>query len=267
MADLIKIRCKILVRLFLTSLAFCAWPQAAWATHICGGRSDEYTVTEVYNEFGNVIEAWCEWSSEGGGGAAAMRFYSPEEWQAFAEHGAQVEAANAASRRLAAQRYRQLQNGLWFLPGEVPFADWSPGAAPTSNRGTSGRRSRSDCTASFWTPTGAAILSVPQGASGTAMISYMGYSIPAPSKSQTRNFSLTQSGETQTVKATISRVGLGRKRVGMVSFAVPSGSILIGAIEDVQDYSLADRGTTIFSGQWHDGHKARDALARCLATR
>jgi len=71
----------MLVRIMLASLAFCLWPQAAWADHMCAGRSNEYTVTEVYDEYGGVIEAWCEWSSDGSGGAAAMRYYSPEEWK------------------------------------------------------------------------------------------------------------------------------------------------------------------------------------------
>ncbi len=73
--------CGMLVRIMLASLAFCLWPQAAWADHMCAGRSNEYTVTEVYDEYGGVIEAWCEWSSDGSGGAAAMRYYSPEEWK------------------------------------------------------------------------------------------------------------------------------------------------------------------------------------------
>lgn len=259
--------CRMLAGVLLSTLAFFFWPQAAWADHLCGGRSDEYTVTEVYNEFGGVVESRCEWGSGRGSGGAEMRFFSPEEWKAFAEHGAQGEAANAQKRKLAAQRYRQLQKGLWFMPGEEPFAGWLSGSTSRSNPGIGDKSVTGECTASFWTPAGAVILAASSGANGIGLISYMGSSIPAPNKSQSRKFSLTQSGKTQAVKATILRVGLGSKRMGMVSFAVPSGSILVGAIEDVQDYSLADQRTTIFSGQWHDGLKARDALARCLAQR
>lgn len=256
-----------LARIFLTMLAFCLWPQVAWADHLCAGRSNEYTVTEVYDEFGGVVEAWCEWGSEGDGGTAAMRYFSPEEWKAFAEHGTRVEAGNAQKRILTRQRYRQLQEGLWFMPGEEPFAGWSPKSASGSSRGIGPVRAGGNCTVSYWTPAGAVIMSTLGGGKGNAVISYMGNGIPAPNKSQSRKFSLTQSGKTQTVTATISKVGLGGKKMGMVSFAVRSGDILVGAIQDVQDYSLADNGQTIFSGQWHDGLRARDALARCLAQR
>jgi len=261
----IKFRNGNLVRIFLALLTFCLWPQAARADHLCAGRSNEYTVTEVYDEFGGVVEAWCEWGSDGAESAAAMRYYSPEEWKAFAEQGAKVEAANAQERMLAGKRYRQLQEGVWFMPGDEPFAGWSSGSTSTTRPGTRGSETGGSCTVSFWTLEGAVTLSAPGGRNGVAVISYMGNTIPAPNKTGKRRFSLTQSGATQTVTATISKVGLGKRIQGMVTFAVPSGNILVGAIEDVQDYRLAENGKTIFSGQWHDGLKARDALARCLA--
>lgn len=255
---------RMSVQIFLTLLGVMSLPQAASAEHICGGRSDEYVVSEVFVAGGGVVESWCEWSSKGdGNSAAAMRYYSPEEWKAFAEHGAQAEAANAEERRLAAQRYRQLQQGVWFMPGEQPFAGWSS-AEPASARH---KEARKDCTVSYWTIGGAVIMSAGGGASDQATIRYMGYSIPLPSASQTRKFSLTQSGETQTVKALISRAGLGKRKMGMVSFVVPSADLLVRSIEDDQDYVLSEDGKAIFAGRWHDGLKARDALARCLAQR
>lgn len=252
-------------QILLALLSFCFWPQTAHAEHLCAGRSNEYTVSEVYDQTGKIVEYWCEWGSDGHQGAAEMRYFSPEEWAAFAKHGAEVEAANSEQRKLIGLRYRQLQEGLWFLPGEEPFAGWSPEPASGSQRATEKGKADKDCTVSYWTPAGAVIMSALEGRNGPAVIRYMGYSIPAPHKSQSRAFSLTQSGESQTVTALISKVGLRSKTMGMVSFVVPSGAILVGAIEDVQDYSLADNGKTIFSGQWHDGLKARDALAQCLA--
>jgi hypothetical protein len=251
--------------ILLALLGIILLPQAASAEHICGGRSDEYVVSEVYVAGGGVVESWCEWSSRGGvNSGAAMRYYSPEEWKAFAEHGAKVEAANAEERRLAAQRYRQLQQGVWFLPGQQPFAGWSsPQPASTSRA----QEPRMDCTASYWTLGGAVIMSANGGRSGKAIIRYMGYSIPVPSGSQAKRFSLTQSGETQTVTAVISRAGLDKRKMGMVSFVVPTGDLLVRSIEDGQDYTLSENGKTIFSGRWHDGLKARDALAQCLAQR
>jgi hypothetical protein len=101
--------------------------------------------------------------------------------------------------------------------------------------------------------------------SDKAVIRYMGYSIPLPSGSQTRKFSLTQSDEIQTVTAVISRAGLGKRNMGMVSFVVPTADLLVRSIEDGQDYTLSENGKTIFSDRWHDGLKARDALAQCVA--
>lgn len=255
------------VRLFLATFAICFWPQAAMAEHLCAERNNEYTVREVYDQTGNIIEYWCEWGSEGDAGAAAMRYFSPEEWKAFAEHGANAESRDARERILAGQRYQQLQKGLWFMPGEIPFAGWYSASTSGSDHRNGATGTPEDCTVSYWTPAGAVIMSALGGKRGYALISYMGHSIPAPNKSQFRTFSLTQSGKAQTVSAMISRVGLGRKKMGMVTFAVPSGVILVGAIQDTQDFSLAENGKIIFSGQWRDGLKARDGLARCIARR
>ena len=262
---IVRRRGRMPARIVLALLVATLWPQAASAEHICGGRSDEYVVSEVYVAGGGVVESWCEWSSKGGGErAAGMRYFTPEEWKAFDDHGAEVEAANAEERRLAAQRYRQLQQGVWFLPGEQPFAGW---LSPQPTRADRAAARAKDCTASYWTLSGAVILSANGNGSDAAVIRYMGYSIPLPSKSQSRKFSLTQSGETQTVTAVISRAGLGKRIMGMVSFLVPTADLLVRSIEDDQDYILSENGKTIFSGRWHDGLKARDALAQCIAQR
>lgn len=256
---------RMLVRLFFTSLAFCFWPQAAWAEYMCEHpRSGDVIVAEVIGPGAGYY--LCDSAPEGSG-AASMRYFSPEEWKAFFDHMAEVDARNERERIQMGQRYRQLQEGLWFMPGEEPFAGWSPGSASSPGRKAGDMGADSGCTASYWTPAGAVIMSTLGGRNGIAVISYMGYSIPAPDKSKSRKFSLTQSGETQTVTAMISKAGHGRKKMGMVSFAVRTGDILVGAIDDVQDYSLSDNGKTIFSGQWHDGLRARDALAQCLAQR
>ncbi len=199
------------------------------------------------------------------GDAASMRYFSPEEWRGFFEHSQRTEAQSQRERALMGERYRRLQAGMWFFPGEEPFAGWS--TAPNARASRPARRAdpNASCTASFWTLDGAVIASTVGGRDGVAVISYMGHSIPAPTRNQYRRIALTQSGRTQTVRAWVSSVGTGRRRMGMVTFTVPSGNILVGAIEDVQDYSLADNGRTIFSGQWHDGLQARAALARCLS--
>lgn len=169
--------CRRSVRVFLAPLLFCFWPHAASAEHLCAERNNEYTVREVYDQTGNIIEYWCEWGDEGDAGAAAMRYFSPEEWKSFAEHGANVETQDARRRIQAGRRYRQLQDGLWFMPGEIPFAGWSSGASG-STLGSGAIRAGEDCTVSYWTPTGAVIMSTLGGKNDNAVISYMSYSIP-----------------------------------------------------------------------------------------
>lgn len=265
LAMLVRRLWRIAAPVSLALLGAAVWPQAASAEHICGGRSDEYVVSEVYVAGGGITESWCEWSSAGGrDNPAAMRYYSPEEWKAFVDHGAAVEATNSEERRLAARRYSELQRGVWFLPGEQPFAGWSAAGPADAARPAAARM---DCTASFWTIGAGVILSANGGARDKAIIRYMGYSIPLPGRSQVRRFSLTQSGETQTVTAVISRVGLGKRRMGMVSFVVSTAELLIHSMEDDQDYTLSENGKLIFSGRWHDGLKAQAALAQCLAQR
>lgn len=262
----LKIQRGKLLSAFLTFMAFGFWPQAARAEHLCAGRSDEYTVTEVYDESGGVVEAWCEWGSGGNGGAAGMRYYSPGQWKALFDQLEVDKTRDRRERTLMGQRRRQLEKGLWFLPGQDPFAGWQTGPGATvpvaSNPGGSG------CAASYWTLNGAVILTAFEGSEGAARISYQGYGIPAPEKPKTMKIALTQSGETQTVTAIVSRVGHRKNRMGMVTFNVPSGRALANAIDDVQSYSLSDgNGKLYFSGRWHDGLKVRNAMKKCLAQR
>lgn len=256
---------RILARLFVLLAALCLWPQPSHAEHLCDSpRSNEVVVAEVVGPGAGYY--LCEWSSESES-ARPVTYYSPEEWKAFFDHMGEVEAVNQKQRILMGKRYRQLQEGMWFFPGEEPFAGWSTGseteAKAPENEQTLGR----GCTASFWTLDGEVIMSTLHGGEGMATISYVGHTIPAPGKSSLRQISLIQDGETQTVSALISPVGRGKRKMGMVSFAVPSGNILLSAIEDKQSYILSDKGKQIFAGQWHDGLKARDALASCLAKR
>jgi len=259
----IKIQRGKSVPTLLTLLALGLWPQVARAEHLCAGRSNEYTVTEVYDQSGGVVEAWCEWGSEDNGSAAAKRYFSPEQWKALFDHIEEDKTRDRRERILMGQRRRQLEQGLWFLPGEDPFADWQTEPGTTidvaSNSGGSG------CAASYWTLNGAVIMTAFEGSEGAARISYQGYGIPVPGKPKKMKIALTQSGETQTVSAIVSRAGPRGNKMGMVTFNVPSGRALANAIEDVQSYSLSDgNGNVYFSGQWHDGLKVRNAMKICL---
>lgn len=257
---------RLSLGIFLVALAFCFWPQVARAEHLCAGRYNEYTVSEVYDQTGNIVEYWCEWDNGGSDGSPQMQYFSPEQWKAFGDHAAGVEAKSSQERVLMGQRMRQLEAGMWFLPGEEPFAGWATG--PTGSTGGQTNIGGAGCSASYWTTNGAVIMTTLNGRDGPAIIVYQGYGIPAPRKPTRMRIVLTQSAETQTVTALVSLVGNPKRKMGSITFAVPSGNALVNSIEDAQDYTLADdKGKVYFSGKWHDGLRARDALARCLAKR
>lgn len=240
--------------------ALALWTAPAAAEHMCQyPGSDEVITAEIVGPGAGYY--MCEWVEPGQGDYSEPRMsdFSPDQWDGFWKHQAKKDTLKEGELILMSQRHKQLEKGMWFMPGEEPFAGWVPGstAAPAGEQ--------KGCTASFWTLDGAVILSTIGGADGVAVLSYKSHSIPVPNKGKFKTIALTQSGRTQTVKAFVSGAGRGKGKMGMVSFAVPSGKILVNAIEDTQDYSLADDGKVIFSGQWHDGLKARDALARCLA--
>ena len=257
-----------LVRLAATVLVLCAWPQVAKAEHLCSfPSSKEEIVAEVIGPgAGYYLCEWIDVQEYEPQDVSPMRYWTPEQWQEYND-GAAVETAmmDEKERILLKERYRKLQQGMWFMPDEEPFAGWRLGSPKPSPRPAN--HQGSGCTISYWTTDGAVIMSTLGKGDGIAVISYMGYSIPAPKKSKSRRIALTQSGKTQNVVAFVSAVGRGKKKMGMVSFAVQSSAILVGAIEDEQDYSLADKGKTIFSGKWHGGLSARDALGRCIAQR
>lgn len=257
------------MRMALAVLALSVYSPAAKAEHMCSyPGSDEVVVAEIIGPgAGYYMCEWVEPESEQTNmddvkpAPYDMQSFSPEELSALSDYQQGVGALTAQERNLMAQRYEQLKQGMWFLPGETPFEGWMRGSAPA----TSTVNKERGCTASYWTLDGTVTLSTLGGADGMAVISYRGKTIPVPEESITKKISLTQSGRTQTVPAFISSAKQSGREMGMVSFQVQSGTILVNAIADVQDYSISDDGKTIFSGQWHDGLKARNALAQCLA--
>lgn len=256
------------VRFALALLALCAYSPAAKAEHMCSyPGSDEIVVAEVVGPGAGYY--MCEWvepepeeidMDDKNPAPTVMQYFSPEEWAALFDYMGGVGSLTDEERILMGQRYQQLKNGLWFMPGETPFAGWMPGSAPVRKEPPS-----RGCTVSYWTLDGNVTMSTLGSGNDLAILSYRGETIPTPEKPTLKKFSLTQSGKTQTVPAYISTIKQGNRQMGMVSFAVQSGNILVNAIKDVQDYSISDDGKTIFSGQWHDGLRARDALAKCLA--
>ena len=74
---------------------------------------------------------------------------------------------------------------------------------------------------------------------------------------------LIQSGEVQRVRALNIHFG-SVKSMGMILFNVHEPKILIGAIEDKQDFEIKFKGAKVAQGEWHSGLKARDELTTCL---
>lgn len=196
----------------------------------------------------------CYWVDEGGdnsdgGGAGGesspMIHYSEQEWQAFRESIKQA-AIQEEQNRMKDPTYRALKQGTWDFAKNKPD---SPDKV---------------CQASFLTLHGGVMFIdiVGQQKNGT-MLGFFGGLIPKAKTIQPITLSLTQSGQTQTVKAFHSTFP-GGKDIGMYLFVVPSTQALLGAIEDKQDYTVSHNGEVMISGKWHSGLKARDWLKACV---
>ena len=55
------------------------------------------------------------------------------------------------------------------------------------------------------------------------------------------------------------------KSFGMYLFVVPGTEAMLNAIEDEQDYTIAQDGQVMLQGAWHNGLKARDWLRDCVS--
>lgn len=198
----------------------------------------------------------CVWIDDAGGGdeddggygasAPPMRHYSPQQWQAFIDAGLEADR-RAEAARMRDPKYRALKAGTWDF-SESPAGD-----------------NAHFCAASFLTLSGGAMLMNVSGKERGTYLGYFGGAIPpATRKPQKVLLSLTQSGKTQTVHAFHVRFPLARK-LGMYLFAVPGTDALLDAIEDTQDYTIAQDGQITLRGAWHDGLKARDWLRACVA--
>ena len=96
------------------------------------------------------------------------------------------------------------------------------------------------------------------------LLGFFGATIPSVRKPRVIKLELIQSGETQKVQA--FNINLGSvKSMGMVLFNVHTPEILIGAIEDKQDFEIKFNGETIARGAWHSGLNARDEMSSCLS--
>lgn len=119
------------------------------------------------------------------------------------------------------------------------------------------------CTATFWTRNGGVSFVHIGGKQEFTFLGFFGASIPKGPKPRRIAIDLIQSGETQ--KANALNIAFGSvKSMGMVLLNVGTPAILLGAIEDKQDFELKFEGAQIAYGAWHSGLRAREEMRACL---
>lgn len=173
--------------------------------------------------------------------------YDPELWKIWMEESRKAEEWREAER-LNNPTYRRLKQGYW----EYVSADPSD--------------PKQICMATFLTVRGGVLLMDWAGEHRGTFLAFFSASVPRTDRIERQRFSLTQSGETQTVQAFHAPLPWERK-LGMVMFAVPSTEALLTAIEDVQDFEVKAGNDTFAWGEWHSGHQARDHLRQCVNNR
>jgi hypothetical protein len=186
---------------------------------------------------------------DGGGygdGLPPMR-YDPGQWKIWAENAKRMDEAREAEL-IKDPVYRRLKKGYWH------YVKSDPGDA------------KQICMASFMTPRGGVLLMDWAGEQPGTFLAFFGAGIPKAAQIKRMRVSLIQSGETQTVQAFHAPLPW-EKRLGMVMFAVPSTSALLGSIEDVQDFEVKAGNETLAWGKWHSGKQARAKLSQCVKRR
>lgn len=177
--------------------------------------------------------------------AARFNYYPPEAWDDWVRRGRIMELRAEQARRASDPDYRALADGTWTFDDKVT---------------TDGTRI---CAATFWTLRGGVALIHWGGKEDTTLLGYFGPAIPRPRQPEIVALALTQSGETQRVRAINMRFPPA-KHLGAAVFMVPSAEALVSSIEDKQDFQVDMGGKKIFQGVWHSGLKTRAALSSCL---
>lgn len=187
--------------------------------------------------------------ADGSAGYAPNTFVSfpPEAWDDWVKHGQEQQRQAIEDRFRANPAYEELLRGVWT------YRD--------SGRSQSPRV----CAATFWTRNGGVSFIHLGGKDDFTFLGFFGASIPRVDKPRTMSMELIQSGESQRVRVLNIRFG-SVKSMGMLLFNVRTPAILLGAIEDRQDFELRSNGETLARGAWHSGLAARDKMASCLAS-
>lgn len=171
--------------------------------------------------------------------------FPPEAWTEWVEHGRDLQAQELEDRFGKDPAYRDLVKGVWTY------------------RRPDGDQSAKICAATFWTRNGGVSFIHLGGKEDFTFLGFFGAGIPSVKKPRTVELDLIQSGETQ--HARVLNIHFGSvASMGMILFKVPTPAILLGAIEDRQDFELRLSGKTIAQGEWQGGLAARDELRACL---
>ncbi len=177
-----------------------------------------------------------------------MVSFPPDAWNNWVKRNQELHQQDLEEKFGNDPAYQDLMKGIW-----------------TYYASPAGQNPKS-CAATFWTRNGGVTFVHFAGLQGVEDSTYLGFfgnGIPTVDQPRTVTMDLIQSGETQQVQVYNINFAL-VKSMGMVLFHIDSPAILIGAIEDQQDFELKFNGASIAQGVWHNGIQARNHMASCL---
>lgn len=236
---------------FLLATPTAAWSQfdEVWAhqQRVQAQQAEEARLRDLAMDYGGPDDYEDEEYDDDDRGYAPNRFVSfpPEAWADWVRHGQEQSRQLEEERMASNPAYRALVQGTWT------YLKSDPGDALKA------------CQATFWTRNGGVSFIHFGGKEDFTLLGFFGAMIPSVKDPRLVELDLIQSGETQKVRAINLHFGP-VESMGMVLFSVQSPKILLGAIEDRQDFEIRLAGETIAQGAWHSGLKARDELSACL---
>ncbi|WP_238151759.1 MULTISPECIES: hypothetical protein [Xanthomonas] len=178
---------------------------------------------------------------------AAQPEYDPLKARATAALGMAQMLLSEKAKLASDPNYQRFSRGFW--QHFDPSADAKPG---------------DNCVAAYGNLQGIVTLAGPAGDYRRALIAFTGPGLPRPKKDGLIKVGLDGGdGKPTTVRA-FHYLTPGTDLV-TIAFAVPSAEAMLDGIDDKARYRLLIDNKQVFEIEWHDGHKARDELRRCIA--
>lgn len=174
--------------------------------------------------------------------------FPPDAWNNWVKRNQELHQQDLEQKFGNDPAYQDLMKGTW-----------------TYYASPAGQNPKS-CAATFWTRNGGVTFTHFGGLRGVQDSTYLGFfgnGIPTVDQPRTVTMDLIQNGESQQVEVLNINFAL-VKSMGMVLFNINSPDILVGAIDDQQDFELKFNGASIAQGVWHSGLQARNHMASCL---